>query len=375
MKPLTIIALLLALLAPSAAMASPRDDSHMMKWDEETHDFGTFNEDLGRVTHTFRGVNVSSDTLIISALRASCGCTTPKADKDVIAPGDTLAIAVAYDPSNRPGRFNKDITLNTMDTDRNPSYRTRLIITGNVIPGRKKIVWQFPTEVGPAMRVSSRAISFGNIRQDQTVSSLLKGFNDGAETIKPVILHKPHFVTAIVEPDTVAPARKFAVSLTADGPAVGLLGLTTDSLVIADAAMPDSSVALPVSIYLYEDFGEPTAEELDHAPCLELATPIVEFGDNLSPRSRKEIKRKATVNNIGQEPCIIRRAYTLAPGVTVKAPGKPIPPGKSAEIEIILTPAEAYMGAEKLDTGVSIISNTPLNTVLETRVRATFAQP
>ena len=49
------------------------------KWESDIHDFGAFNEDVGRVTCQFKGVNLGPDTASVIYLNASCGCTTPKA--------------------------------------------------------------------------------------------------------------------------------------------------------------------------------------------------------------------------------------------------------------------------------------------------------
>ena len=48
------------------------------KWESDIHDFGAFNEDVGRVTCQFKGVNLGPDTASVIYLNASCGCTTPR---------------------------------------------------------------------------------------------------------------------------------------------------------------------------------------------------------------------------------------------------------------------------------------------------------
>ena len=70
MKKLAFIAA--AMLVAVASMGQS------MKFNETTHDFGKINEADGRVTTIFTFVNDGDAPLVLSNVRASCGCTTPK---------------------------------------------------------------------------------------------------------------------------------------------------------------------------------------------------------------------------------------------------------------------------------------------------------
>ena len=63
------------------------------------------------VTHVFDVFNNSSDTLRISNVQASCGCTTPMWNKDEpVAPGKQTKITVGYNAAAE-GPFTKQITI------------------------------------------------------------------------------------------------------------------------------------------------------------------------------------------------------------------------------------------------------------------------
>lgn len=364
-----LTALLLLAIAPMTALGA---DPVKIIWDTTVHDFGTFNEDLGPVTHIFRGRNVGSDTAIVTHLSATCGCTKPVATPRVIAPGDSVALSVTYDPARRPGAFNKTVSFSAVPAGKGQGYHHRFEIKGRVITSTKRLQRRYPVEVGSLYRIGQSSLPFGNIVESRSARLTLEGYNSSSRPIVPVISYRPDFVAAAISPDTVAPGKTFVVELEAVGPKIGLLGITTDSLTLSEASGPSGSITLPVSIYLYEDFGELTAADLDRAPSLECTAPDISFGTGIDPASRKGIKRKATVTNTGLTAAIIRRAYTLTPGIRVKAPSKPIEPGKSAEIEIELIPAELPAGTRELDTRVSVISTSPLNTILDLRLTATL---
>ena len=75
------------------------------------HDFGTINEDDGPQTYSFEFTNTGSQPLIINNVNASCGCTTPSWSKVPVMPGGKGYIEAMYDPKNRPGVFNKTVTV------------------------------------------------------------------------------------------------------------------------------------------------------------------------------------------------------------------------------------------------------------------------
>jgi hypothetical protein len=109
MKKMIVLA---AMLISLTAMAQ----TPVITFNETTHDFGKINEADGRVTTIFQFKNDGMIPLVLSNVRASCGCNTPKWTHDPIAPGATGEITVTYNPSGRPGRFQKTITITSNAT-------------------------------------------------------------------------------------------------------------------------------------------------------------------------------------------------------------------------------------------------------------------
>lgn len=93
--------------SPNAKTAVP-EDLLMMK--EIEFDFGKIPQGKP-VTHIFAVSNKSKDTLKISNVAASCGCTTPEWDKDkAVPPGTDTRITVGYNAAAE-GAFTKQITI------------------------------------------------------------------------------------------------------------------------------------------------------------------------------------------------------------------------------------------------------------------------
>lgn len=88
--------------------SAPSEDLLILK--EVEFDFGKIPQGKP-VTHIFEVSNKSKDTLKISNVQASCGCTTPEWDKDkAVAPGKTTQIKVGYNAAAE-GPFTKQITV------------------------------------------------------------------------------------------------------------------------------------------------------------------------------------------------------------------------------------------------------------------------
>lgn len=99
---------------------------------EQTHDFGKIQEANGAATTVFEFTNNGSEPLILSEVRASCGCTTPDWTKEPIASGAKGYVKATYNAKGRPGQFTKSITVKSNAAGDNGTIV--LTIKGEVIP-------------------------------------------------------------------------------------------------------------------------------------------------------------------------------------------------------------------------------------------------
>lgn len=84
--------------------------------DVATPVFETQNFDFGKIkvgipaTHEFRFTNKGKVTMIITDVKASCGCTTPSWTKDPIPPGGQGYVTATYNAAG-VGAFNKSVSV------------------------------------------------------------------------------------------------------------------------------------------------------------------------------------------------------------------------------------------------------------------------
>jgi hypothetical protein len=116
-----------AALAQAPAAATENKNKGEMKFEKELHDFGTVTEGE-MATYEFTFTNSGKEPIIISNVAASCGCTTPSWTREPVMPGKKGSIKAVYNSQNRPGPFNKQITI----TSNGATPTKVLTIKGNV---------------------------------------------------------------------------------------------------------------------------------------------------------------------------------------------------------------------------------------------------
>jgi len=94
------------------------------------------------VTHIFDVINNGKDSLRISNVQASCGCTTPEWEREKVqAPGEKTKITVGYNAAAE-GPFSKFITVTYNDTQ-----TKQITIKGEV--------WKTPVSSAPENKALS----------------------------------------------------------------------------------------------------------------------------------------------------------------------------------------------------------------------------
>ncbi|MEL6636004.1 MAG: DUF1573 domain-containing protein [Bacteroidota bacterium] len=79
---------------------------------ETVHNYGVIMEG-DKVQHTFNFKNTGRADLLITDVKASCGCTQPSYPFVPIAPGETGQIAVVFDSKGKLGRQKNEIAVVT----------------------------------------------------------------------------------------------------------------------------------------------------------------------------------------------------------------------------------------------------------------------
>lgn len=96
--------------AQTATTEAPKPFGGIVKFDQETVDFGT--AELNKpVTVQFNFTNVGKSPVIIQNAQPSCGCTTPEWTKEPVLPGKKGVIKATYNAAAL-GSVNKTVFVN-----------------------------------------------------------------------------------------------------------------------------------------------------------------------------------------------------------------------------------------------------------------------
>jgi len=99
----------------------------------------------------FKFVNTGNIPLILTDVKAGCGCTSPFWQKEPVMPGDTGKVVLKYTTIQHPHTINKSAVVYS-NAANNPSFVIR--ITGNVLPK--------PEEVMPEKNVDKSSMPFAH---------------------------------------------------------------------------------------------------------------------------------------------------------------------------------------------------------------------
>jgi hypothetical protein len=103
-------------------------DDAAFAWSATTFDFGKVT--AGKpVSHEFAFTNTGDSPLVITSVKASCGCTVTSYSKDPILPGASGFVKATYNAA-KVGQFTKTVTVNA-----NIEESIILTIQGEVVEG------------------------------------------------------------------------------------------------------------------------------------------------------------------------------------------------------------------------------------------------
>jgi hypothetical protein len=330
------------------------------------HDFGTFKEEAGRQTFDFIVTNTGTDPLVIQNVVASCGCTTPEWTKQPIAAGAKGKVTAIYDPKDRPGPFNKTLSVYT---NSKPEVVV-LTIKGEVVPHEKTVEELFTFPVG-AIRFESNHLAFTNVKKTEKKIRVMQLINTSAAPVKVEFDGIPAYMTLKANPETLKPGQKGLVEGSYDATKNAGWGNVSDMIKIKLNGVPQENVFYYVSANLVEDFSALSKEELANAPVFKVASTTYDLG-KIKGSTQNEVEFKFT--NEGKSDLLIRhiRATCGCTAIQQGNQGIGIKPGESSSIKATFN-SGSYNG--KVTKAIYVYTNDPKNSEVVLMLNADVEQP
>lgn len=336
----------------------------VIAFEHTSHDFGKVKEDGGPVEYEFSFTNKGTVPLVISNVQATCGCTTPAWSTDPVEPGKTGFIKAQYNPFNRPGIFDKSLTV----TANSAPPSTTLRIHGSVIPKSMALKEEYPDTIGN-LRLQSKFFVFSSISTKEPVVKEFKIYNEGSLPINfSAATMVPRHLKVAITPGVLQPRSSGTIKITYDARQKNDYGYVTDAFVLPTNDVKTPRKVMSVTANISEFFPEMTAEQFAHAPKISFEKTTHEFG---------EVKEGATVTgeisfkNVGQKNLEIRRVKTSCACATATPSRFVIRPGDSGSIKISFN-ATGRSGSDV--KAVTVYCNDPANSNPVLMIKSTIVK-
>lgn len=130
------------------------------------------------VSHEFMISNSGDDALRITNVRASCGCTAAKPEKNKLNPGEATSIKVDFNSAGRKGLQKKYVYVFSNDIDQ---PRLRLEFSANIIPRSEK---DAALKNAPRIVLSKTQHNFGSVKEGSIVELDIIVKNNGMSNLE-----------------------------------------------------------------------------------------------------------------------------------------------------------------------------------------------
>jgi hypothetical protein len=349
MKNTRIVALFLMMILGATVVFGQTKKAYM-SFKTTEFDFGKIEEVKGPVNITFEFTNTGSEPVIIGKVDATCGCTTPTWSDKPVLPGEKGFVKAVYDPKDRPGKFDKSITVNS-NAQNSPMV---LRIKGDVLAKPLTVEDVYKKQMG-LIRIVKDHVSFGRVFTTDVKTETIDIINTSND---PVTLAfdqvAPHLKIDAV-PGTMRGGEKGKIRITYNVATKNDFGFTMDYFYLKQNNKTDYNNRISLDATIDEDFSKLTPEDKAKAPKIKFNEMTFAFG---------KIKQGAVVNytfdfvNEGKNDLFIRKTSASC-GCTAPVPTKgAIAGGKKGSIQVSFNSA-GKMGEQ--NKTVTVYTNDPTN--------------
>lgn len=355
------IGIVLSILSLTFALHA-QDAKPIISFEKKIHDFGPIQENKGAVSYTFQFTNTGKQPLVIHNVNASCGCTTPDWTRTPIQPGGKGTVKATFDPRNRPGNFNKSITITS-----NASNATEILrITGNVAPHEQTMEDIYPSDLG-LIRAKSSHLPFTRVEPNSKKEASLEFINVSDKAVTLSFTRVPPHISISSVPATVAPGKEGNIVAVFDASKLDDWGFVSNQVYLSINGEEVKDKRLSLSATIEEDYSSLTPAQLAAAPDIQFSETNFDFGNVKQGITVEHIFK---VTNKGKSDLILRKVRSSC-GCTVSKPEKDvIKPGETVNIPVTFN-TRGRNGRQ--NQSVTVYSNDPQKSTSLLRISATVA--
>jgi len=311
---------------------------------------GDIKEEDGVVTHKYEFTNTGGEPLIIHNVTASCGCTSPAWSREPVMPGGKGYVSVAYNPTGRPGKFDKTVNVVTNAAPGSVILR----IQGNVIPKPLTIEDEFRYQMG-SLRMKTNHVSLGTIYSGEQKTSVSEIINHSDQPISIEVRNVPPHLKVNFDSPSLAPGQRGVVEVSYDASIKNDWGFVIDRMNIYVNGQTERNYTFIVSANIEESFTHLTEQELNNAPSIVFQETTFNIG---KLEKGKSAEYEYLFTNQGKSDLVIRKITAACGCTATMLSDKIIPPGGTGKIKTTFNSSTQRGNQTKT---ITVISNDPKN--------------
>ena len=305
------------------------------------------------ITAHFNIKNKASRKVIITDVKTSCGCTTAIAAEQEIGGGKESVIDATYD-AKQLGHFQKEIWI----YEEGQNKPLELTLRGVVVTEIKDYSGSYPYTIGN-IRTDRHTVEFEDVSRGTSPTQTIHILNTTGETIQPVIMHLPEYMTAEVSPTRIAPDQGGEIRITLDTDKIRNLGLSQTTIYLGkypgDKISQDKEIE--TSAILLPSFDNNDTSQYYTGPQIQLSKKEISLQDMTG--KPEKLKGEITIQNIGKEILEISTLQMFTLGLQVSLGKTRLAPSESTKMKITADSLE--LKRQKQKPGILMITNDPKN--------------
>jgi hypothetical protein len=259
-------------------------------------------------------------------------------------------VSATYNPRNRPGRFEKSITV----FSNVPAGRSILKIAGDVVPKEPSIEEKYPGKIGE-LRVKTKHASFSKVYLDETKTRNIDIINTGKEHVSISFTSIPAHLMVDARPNKLAPGETGKIAIKYDANLKNDWGHVIDRFNVLTNGKSVSDGIVTVTATIEEDFSKLTPGEKANAPGIEFEESVFNFG---KLKNGESVEKEFVFKNTGKRDLVIRKISSSCGCTVVKPAADVIKPGESSSLKVKFN-SKGKHGRQNL--AVTVITNDPAN--------------
>lgn len=350
--------LLLTFFFALSLITNAQEKQAKIVFDKEVHNFGKIEESGGTVTYKFEFTNAGGNPLIINDVRASCGCTTPEWTEKPVMPGKSGYVSATFNPSNRPGDFNKSIVVRTNGVQ----SLTVLRIKGTVKPKERTLEDRYPTKMGD-LRLKTNHLPFVKVKHTTPKTGTVPIVNTSEKLMRVSFTNVPGYLEIKTKPEKLKPGEEGVIWAKFDPEKIDDWGFIVERLRIKVNGENVRHNRFTITAKIVEDFSMLTPEERKNAPKVKFEEKTYDFG---TAKQHTKVAHTFNFENNGKRDLKIRKIRTTCGCTAVKPSKMVIPSGESSSFKAIFSTGGRKGHQRKL---IYFISNDPENSTVRLEMK------